>query len=384
MSQQRRFLFLYSRTGGGHLAAARAVTDAMQARFGDAVAVDLVDIFVESGVWPFAHFPDWYPTMLGLGAWPWRAAYHLTDHPRTVQIASRLLWPYVRKPLQRLMAAHPCDAIVSFHPIPNAILNAYRTRNAPSTPLAVVVQDLVTAPAGWFAPGLDAYFLPQPATEARALKLGLPEQRLHLTGLPVRPAFSQALAVDKAAVRAELGAPPDQPLVLFVGGGNGAGDMFPFVQALMARKPAAQVVVITGRNESLQQRLSARCNAANLRVLGYEQQMPLWMRAADILVSKAGPNSLAEAFVMGLPVVVFHAIPGQESGNPELVASNGAGVWAPHPGQAADAVMHLLGDEKARDAMGRAARALARPHASDAIARLLWEMVDENGGPGSL
>lgn len=376
MSSPRRFLFLYSLTGGGHVAAARAVADAMLARFGDAVAVDMVDVFVESGAWPFSRFPDWYPAMLGLGGWPWRAAYRATDSRLVVAALSRLLWPYVAKGLARLMQAHPHDAVVSFHPIPNAILARYCARHDGRVSLSVVVQDFVTPPAAWFAPGLDAYFLPWPETQARALALGLPADRLHVTGMPVRRAFCDALSLDRPQARRLLGLGEESPVVLFIGGGDGAGDMFPFVRALMARKPGAQVVVITGRNRALRRRLQARCAAPNLRVLGFREDMPLWMRAADILVTKAGPNSLAEAFLMGLPSVIYHAIPGQEAGNPGFVEKHGAGVWVPHPARAADAVMRLLAAAEEREKVAAAARLLARPNAANLIAEKLWSMVE--------
>ncbi len=375
MSHPRRFLFLYSRTGGGHLATARAVADALDARYGDDVVVDMADIFVESGVWPFVRFPEWYPTMLGLRAWPWRLVYHLTDHRSLVTGLSRLLWPYVRNPVRRLMTAHPHDAIVSFHPIPNDILSRYRARHAPNTPLVVVVQDFVNAPAAWFAPGFDAYFLPWDETKVRARALGLPADRLHVTGLPVRRAFLAARQKSKLQVRFELGLKASSPVVLFVGGGDGAGEMFSFVQALLAREPAAQIVVIAGRNRTLQARLQAVGATSRLHLLGFREDMPLWMRAADILVTKAGPNSLAEAFMMGLPTVIYHAIPGQEAGSPGLVAARGAGVWAPKPAWAADAVLRLLQDEVERTRMAAAARSLAHPRAAVDIAESLWRMT---------
>ncbi len=375
MASPRRFLFLYSHTGDGHLATARAVADAMQARFGDDARVELVDIFVQSEIWPFNHFPEWYPTMLGMGSWPWRAAYHATDHPASVALLSRLFWPWAQNRIIRLLSTHPHDALISFHPIPNGILQRYRTQYEPQTPLAVVVQDFLTAPAAWFFPDLDAYFLPWPETERRALALGLPGDDLHVTGMPVRRAFLDARELSRTELRSRLGLDDASPVVLFVGGGDGAGDMLPFVQTLMARQPRAQVVVIAGRNQALRQRLHSQCRAPNLRILGFQDNMPQWMRAADLLVSKAGPNTLAEAFLMGLPTVIYHAIPGQETGNPQLVVEHDAGVWAPEPNRAADAVMQLLQDEAARKRMSAAARALARPQAADAIARGLWQLL---------
>jgi len=102
--------------------------------------------------------------------------------------------------------------------------------------------------------------------------------------------------------------------------------------------------------------------------------MDLWLRAADILVTKAGPNTLAEAFVMGLPTVLYTAIPGQEEGNVALVSKYGAGVWAPGPRKSVAAVMSLLDDPNRRKRMARRARSLATPDAAEEIASRLWQL----------
>jgi len=99
------------------------------------------------------------------------------------------------------------------------------------------------------------------------------------------------------------------------------------------------------------------------------------MRAADILVTKAGPNSLAEAFLAGLPLVLYSALPGQEEGSVDHVVGNGAGIWAPLPRMAARAVLQLLNDPEKRAAMAKRSQALARPFATEQIAREIWQLA---------
>jgi 1,2-diacylglycerol 3-beta-galactosyltransferase len=103
--------------------------------------------------------------------------------------------------------------------------------------------------------------------------------------------------------------------------------------------------------------------------------MDHWLRAADILVTKAGPNSLAEAFVMGLPTVIYAAIPGQEDGNVTLVKEQGAGIWAPGPSRSVEAVLSLLDDPLRRERMTRQAQSLATPDGSTKIAQRLWRLT---------
>ena len=340
----------------------------MHARYGSDAAITLVDIFTESHVWPFERFPAWYPAMLRGRAWAWQFFFHATNGPARVQMLTRAALPRIRRPLQALLRAHPHQALVSFHPIPNAAL----VQVAGPQPKAVVVQDFGGGSAAWFAPGMSRYFLPDAGSQARAQALGLPAEHLQLTGLPVHQAFLQARQLSPAQARAQLGLNPGQPVILFAAGREGAVNLAAFVQALLARHPAAQIVVLAGNNRPLHKALQNR----PVRVLDFQENMALWMRAATLLVTKAGPNTLAEAFVLGLPMLLIHAIPGQEAGNPRLVEDAGAGLWRPRPQAAAAAIMQLLGDDAQRAQMARNALALARPHAADTIARALWEMSE--------
>ncbi len=370
---QRRFLLLFSDTGGGHRAAAQAVRDELACLYGGQVAVDLVDIFVALDRWPFSRFPAWYPAMVGLNGGPWGVGFRLTDRVSVVRLASWLGWLYGGAALHRLLRQHPADVIVSFHPVPNYALTLARRRLHLPQPLAVVVLDLVSVHAAWFACDAEVFFLPTEAAKARALQCGAPPDRVEVTGMPTHRSFGEAATLSRAAAKVELGLPQDVPVVLLVGGGAGLGPLVPLAAALAARRPTAHLVVVAGRNQALANVL--RALSVQVQVEGFLPNMAVWLRAADILVTKAGPNTLAEAFVTGLPVVMVAAVPGQETGNVAYVVERGAGVWVPRPELAAEAVLSLLAHPQARVEMAVRARALARPEATERIARRLWELA---------
>ena len=97
---------------------------------------------------------------------------------------------------------------------------------------------------------------------------------------------------------------------------------------------------------------------------------------ADLLITKAGPGSLHEAFLAGLPLILSGAVPGQEEGNVRLVVEGGAGVWAPRPAQAAALVARWTGAETGLLAhMAARSRALARPGAANAVAEEIWQLT---------
>jgi 1,2-diacylglycerol 3-beta-galactosyltransferase len=110
-------------------------------------------------------------------------------------------------------------------------------------------------------------------------------------------------------------------------------------------------------------------------VYGFVREMPDFMRAADILVTKAGPGTISEALIAGLPMILYSRLPGQEDGNVTYVVSEGAGLWAPRPEQIVSALQSWIRRPEQRSQAAEACRKLARPNAARQIAGLLAERV---------
>lgn len=374
--QPKRFLFLFSDTGGGHRASTQAVKDEFERLYGERAIIDMIDVFVEMEKWPFNRFPKWYPTVVGLNGIPWKFGFRLSDRVRTIKNMSRLVWPYAKPAFCQVLEQHTADVIVSFHPIPNYALFMARRQMHLSQPIGVVTLDLVTAHASWFIPGAEMYLVPTEGAKARALDCGVTPERLWITGMPTRRSFVESMTLSREEARAQLNLPQDQSIVLIVGGGEGMGPLAKVVQTIASRRPPAHLVAITGRNQDLADELRALDIPVPLQVEGFVSNMEVWMRAVDILVTKAGPNTLSEAFIAGLPLVLYTALPGQEEGNITHIVENHAGVWAPRAEQAADAVMHLLVNPSARHAMAVHSQSLAHPEATENIVRKLWILGD--------
>ncbi len=372
-AERRRFLFLFSDTGGGHRACAEAVRQALQLRYGEGVEVAMVDIFRASRRFPFDRFPELWPVMIRGRGIPWGAFYRLSNHPRLVRTAHAAFWPYVRDSLLALLRAHPAEVIVSFHGIPNlSLLWAWR-RLERRPPLVSVTQDLVSVHAAFFPPGFALYFVPTEEARARAIAWGAPPERVQVIGDPVRPSVVRDATLPQTEARRRLGL-EGGPWVLVTGGG--AGQTVRLLAALARRRAWTRVAVVSGRDEALVRRLRGMRLPLHLRVEGFVERIGLWLRAADVVVTKAGPNTLAELFVAGRPAVLYTAIPGQESGNVAYAVENGAAFWAPSPRSAASATVRLLEDAALRRRMGEAASRLARPQAADVVARAIYRLAE--------
>jgi 1,2-diacylglycerol 3-beta-galactosyltransferase len=142
---------------------------------------------------------------------------------------------------------------------------------------------------------------------------------------------------------------------------------------LSASPQKTQVVVICGNNVDLAERLRARTYPANVRVVvkGFQKNIDEFMAACDLLVTKAGPGTIAEAMVQGLPMVLSSFLPGQEAGNVPYVVDGGFGVYTGNnPRKIGDVVYRLFNEEPGRlQEMSERARAQSRAESSQLISK---------------
>lgn len=372
-----KMVFLFSDTGGGHRSACEAIIEALNLEYPHKFRTEMVDIFRQYAPPPLALAPDIYPTLSRMPEM-WGLGYRASNGPRRTAMMTTMIWPYVRRSINRLVVEHPCDLLVSVHQLSNApFLQALEKRRGLGNariPFVSVVTDMVTTHAFWYDRRADLVIVPTEAARERGLRLGLDPRRMRVVGMPVAEHFARPQG-EKAALRARLGWPQDRPVALLVGGGEGMGPLEAICAAVDELQLPLTLAVVAGRNQKLKKRLAAR-HWNNPPVLyGFVRNMPELMAAADILVTKAGPGTISEAFIAGLPIVLYSKMPGQEDGNVTYVVDEGAGVWAPEPREAAAAISQWVLQPAERERIAAASCALARPQASREIARLLAGMV---------
>jgi len=377
-----RLLLLFSDTGGGHRSAAEALIEAWHADHPGRVVTDMVDVFRHYTPFPFNRFGPSYPWIVKYFSRVYAATFHRSDTPTRARALARAAYRYVRPHLRRLLADHPADAIVSVHPLVNHCVNWTMREMGLRRPYVTVVTDLWTAHAFWFYPRVTHIIVPTEGARARGIHYGVPAERITVRGLPVARRFTEALrsGTDKTEVRSKLGLNPEGHVVLLVGGGDGMGPLFKTARAidtaLAEGARPAQLVVVAGRNAALRARLQAQRWRLPVRVEGFVSNMPEWMAAADVLVTKAGPGTITEGLLSGLPLVLMGKVPGQEDGNVDYVVESGVGVWEPRPAAAAARLCEWL--DPGNPALGQMpvrARELADPNAARAIAADILELA---------
>jgi 1,2-diacylglycerol 3-beta-galactosyltransferase len=364
-------LFLFSDTGGGHRSAAEAIIEGLRLEIGDRVKTRMVDIFKDYAPAPLNLMPELYPKIVRVPQ-AWGLGYRLSNGPSQVRFLTASAWPYVRSAVRKLIAQNPSDLIVSVHPLATA--SVLRALGPDHPPFVTVVTDLVSTHAFWYNRNTDLCIVPTEAARQRALLFGLMDEQVRVIGLPVAERFCQPVG-DRYALRSRLGWPQDRPLVLLVGGGEGMGPLERTALTIASSCPTAALVVITGRNETLRERLKSYRYPIPTFIYGFVHQMPDFMRAADILVTKAGPGTITEALNAELPMILYSRLPGQEDGNVGYIEAEGAGVWAPQPEMMVAVIQNWIKHPKEREKVVAACQRLARPRAARQIACILAEQV---------
>ncbi|CAI5530233.1 unnamed protein product [Closterium sp. Naga37s-1] len=350
--RKKRVLILMSDTGGGHRASAEAIKSTFELEYGDKYEVTIIDLWKEHTPWPFNQMPKSY-SFLVRHETLWKVAFYATKPKFVHQPQMAATSAFVAREVSKGLDKYKPDVIVSVHPLMQHIpLRVLRSRGLlHRIPFTTVVTDLTTCHPTWFHRLVTVCFCPTKDVAQRALKAGLQPPQIRIHGLPIRPAFAKPSA-PKDELRRELGMDPDLPAALLIGGGEGMGPVEATARALAANLAPSrggeavakgQLVVICGRNKKLLANLQAVKWPLPVVLKGFVTNMPDVMAACDCIITKAGPGTIAESMIRGLPMVLNDFIAGQEAGNVPYVVDNGTGLFEENPKEIANIVADWFG-----------------------------------------
>ena len=375
----KRALFLISDTGGGHRSASNAITAALD---------EIKEPFAfEHRIEDVAAHCSFPLTQLGLGysmalryAPPvYGALYYATNGRRRYRALVRFCEPLYRERLRDLFLSYKPDVIVSVHPLLNhAALRARADAGMEDIPIVTVITDLGKVHESWLMPDANAVVVPAREVYERALSRSVSPSRARLLGQPIHPKFDDVVGT-KEELRNALGLPQDKLIVMLMAGGEGGGKLLPTTLALAKANLPIHLLVVCGRNEPLKQKLEEMEPSlpTPMTVLGFTNKIPEYFRAVDLLVTKAGPGSLAEANAAQLPVVVYDYVPGQERGNVDFVRNNGLGAIALHgAGQVVQAMRTLIRTPHRLEEIRRNQERVAPVRSSRRIAALIAQIAN--------
>jgi 1,2-diacylglycerol 3-beta-galactosyltransferase len=305
----------------------------------------------------------------------YKLEYQVTDEPLPNYIIERGLIVLLFDTLQKTLRHRKPDAVIVTNPIYSAPLNAVIALNRWSIPFLTVITDLTNVHRQWFVDGADMLLLPTQEVFDQARGLGFPEERLAVTGIPVKLEIAHERRSPQE-IRMEFGWRDDLITVLAVGSKR-VKNLEKVLHVLNHSGLPLQLVLVAGGDEARYTHFHNIDWHVQTYCYDFVDQMPAFLRAADLLVTKAGGLIVSEALASGLPLLLIDITPGQEEGNADYVVGHEAGEIALEPVKALETVFHWLeGDQSLLAERAGNALALGRPGAAFDAATLAWQIAE--------
>lgn len=355
--------------GSGHEKAAQAIVRAME-DMGLPGTVRILDALHGADSFYRFLFTQGYLTVIQRAPFLWGIPYDLTD-TRLLQGFSHGLhrlsnWAHGRQ-LEKLFLQEKPDAIIGTHFFPMEVAGALKHRGKLSARLITVITDYLPH-ALWIAQGIDTYVVASQEAKEELIRRGIHAQSIRIFGIPIDPKFGQH--PERAALRSKLGILTQCLTILIGSGGSGTGPVRKTIEALGQVKAPLQLVVVAGKNDALLKEMEAlRSQCPHpMRVYGFIDNMDELMEVSDLMITKPGGLSCAEALTKGLPLLLTDPIPGQESRNANFLVKQGAALLARSPQEIAAWVRRLLEDPKQFEMLRQKGAQVRFPEAAAHIA----------------
>ena len=370
MSAPKRLLLLSVSAGAGHVRAAEALRAAAAEAGLVAEHLDVMD-FVSSAF--RALYTDFYLKLVEHHPSMWAMLYRIMDRtPPSTPLAR------VRRAIERLntlrlrkaIAAFAPDAVVCTHFLPAELLMRERARGRVTCPVYVQITDF-DLHGMWIVPDMAGYFAASEEVAFRAHARGIARERVHVTGIPIMPAFSEPLSRISCAIDAGLDA--KRTTILLMGGGAGLGGLDDVAARLIALDGNFQLIALAGRNADMLKRLEAlaKRHPGRLVAHGFTNRVERLMAASDLVITKPGGLTTSECLAMGLPMIVHAPIPGQEERNCDYLLEQGAALKAIDASALEWRVRQLVAEPERLAAMAARARSQGHPHAARDVVRIV-------------
>jgi UDP-N-acetylglucosamine:LPS N-acetylglucosamine transferase len=349
VNKKKKYLFVYLKTGGGHLAPARALFNYMNKHFADSAEPKLIYGFEKTPRWVQYIIEDGYRMLQYTGKWFFEFLYAINKVPIIARITCLLIAPFVRKYLEDVIIKEQPDKIVIFHfflIIP--VFKILRKKNL-SIPVITVITDPFTPHTMWFLVKNQNFIVFSKELERKVLKKRRGYQA-HIFPFVIDDKFSKTLSSDEVvAVKKKYGYDPNKKMLLILGGGDGIPKGEKILEELLKSNIKSEIGIVCGKNEVLQkgaENLKQNYKAEHLTIYGYIDFIYELINISDVVLTKCGASTIMEILNLKKVPVVNDYIWEQEQGNVDYLIEKKLGIYEPKIKRLPQTIKNLLEDEK--------------------------------------
>ncbi len=363
--RSRPVLIPYASAGNGHRAAAQALWQAFEEEGLGAIITDVLHFSV-----PLFRmvYSKTYSIMGEYSHLSCEAMYRLMDRPREesllIQFIDWLCERHVR-PFTGFVEENEIELALCTHFLPSLVLASMRRKGSYAGEIYSVITDYGLHKV-WVHEDVDRYFVPHEDIRKTLLALGVAEEKIDITGIPVKREFASA---NREGERSR-----ELFTVLLSGSAVSDNKVLQILRWLGEMKSSLRVLLVAGRNEGLLERLESYEPPKHMALerFGFVHNMPSLMKEADLMITKPGGLVVTEALCASLPMILVSPIPLQETENALYLEKEGAALYCEHLEDFPFTFRKLSGTPEILESMRKAAARLARP---DAAKRILAQVT---------
>jgi processive 1,2-diacylglycerol beta-glucosyltransferase/1,2-diacylglycerol 3-beta-galactosyltransferase len=343
-----KYLFLYLKTGGGHLAPAKAVAEKIKTKRRVDVEINLIDGLSESNLLVKKVIEDGYKNAINKAAWTFEFLYAL-HKIRFVSRFTAFLVSYFVKPgiASQILETMPKKIVVFHFFLIKPVFDILKEHNL-NIPVITVVTDPFTAHPMWFLQENQNFVVFSEILKEKCIKRGIEIDKLHVFPFVLDSKFSEKVSdFKKTRIRRKLGFEADSRIILIIGGGEGMPHGKKILKNIIARNMDAEIAIVCGKNQKLYDKamkLKNKYGIDNLKVYGFVDFVHSLVSISDVVITKCGASTSMEILMMGKVPVINNYIWEQEKGNMEYVCQNNMGILEKNTRTLPDILHRLLTD----------------------------------------
>ena len=369
-----KILILSVTTGYGHHSTANALAEELKVRGVDVV---IVDLYEKVSKFKYDLLDKGYTFSIKHMKKPFGRAYRtLVEHESARSFVNILAGnKRVAKKFAETIQHYQPEVIISTHVLAAQVIDILKLHEYVTVPVFGIVTDYCIHPFWEDIEHIDYIVTGSEYLNFTSEKRGLDVGKILPLGLPVRAEFGLKIQKSEARRILEL---EDRMTILVMGGSMGYGNIVQWIAEIDRLPYEIQVICICGKNEKLYQRVNQMQINSPLRVLGFINQVALYMDAADCIITKPGGLTVTEVMCKRLPMILVNPIPGHEVGNAEFLTNCGAAIRVTEQFSVSEAVYYLLANPGRLDLMERSIELISHPDATQRICDEIVNCISSN------
>ncbi|MCM8791770.1 MAG: glycosyltransferase [Candidatus Omnitrophica bacterium] len=371
---KKRVILMYISEISGHHSATLAIERALKF-LNDEIKVININIFNYTNPISERVVNKLYMGAIKKFPWIWDYLYDNIKIKRIIDYLKIFVHRVNIPKLRDLFQQFKPEVVVCSQAYPCGMVADYKKFYPSDIKLIAVLTDFIPH-SYWIYDTVDYYIAPSPEVAQKLVHKGVSLEKIKILGIPVDICFTEALSQQQ--IIRKLGLSDDLPKILIMGGGQGLGPISSIVESLNEIDMELEIIVVTGINRKLYRILEAKMNNFKHKLLlfGFVNNIAELMTISDIIITKPGGITTAEALCKNLPMVIVEPIPGQEMSNARYLISKGAAVLLEKPAQTKDILKELLLNKEKLERMRKASAEISKPTSSIDIAKLILALIN--------